>query len=133
MKCKSCGHIKGSHHATGWKKTKYGSARGFYKCLIKKCDCKQFIPNNSSLDLPLLNKDPDEKSASIAYTEHSKDSGSDFILSDKVLYFTETTQILQNANYFYVGDVAEFIRLVNKLSVVDFLDGGVNKLVGSLT
>ncbi len=55
----------------------------------------------------------------------SKTSESDFILSDKMI------RMGYDKDMYYEKDVAEFIRLVNKLSVADFLDCGVDKLSGS--
>ncbi len=79
-KCKNCGHDRGEHLS------EYSTHNGCFHVdeIMKKedlCDCKQFIPNNSSLDSPLLDKDPesDTRKGSIM-----NETGSDFILSDKI-------------------------------------------------
>ena len=78
------------------------------------------------------NKDPDDVSRVIL----DSDSGSDFNLprlkENVVNWRIKEIELLRKQLKEKDKKFTEFIRLVNKLSVADFLDGGVNKLAGEL-
>ncbi len=121
-KCKNCGRTKEQHIRDDKLQTnlcKQFISQEEERCRNRNhnqpCSCS---PNSLSKE----DKDPDD----VSNLPVVVDSGSDFILSDKILYGYKN-----GYNSFKEEDVIEFIRRVNKLSVADFLDGGVDKLAGS--
>ena len=141
--CVKCGHEDFVHHNQC---IQCNPRNGIIKC-------KQFIPNHTQTGTytPVTekersaseDKDPDDNLMQVRFAE-GHDSGSAFILSDMIQYFTPTTKILRSRNYIDSEDVAEFIRLLkeefnpegkkryyklNLWSARDFIEA-INKLAG---